>query len=164
MILRPSSSASTDRSCIACMYPQHTSAFLVNGIRICFPAPVLARTRVRQSSARSRALPIACAVTGITATTISQIRTKARVIFACQTDLRSTVNLSFQDTCGQERVYPRAKRNVGNDSASQKNPRLDPGKLSTAELHRQDRHNGTPLDPAPPQALFQEFLQWQYIR
>src|SRR6266542_1369676 len=73
----PSSSANTDRSCMACMYPQHTSAFFVNGIRICFPAPVLARTKVRQSSARSRALPIACAVTGITATTTSQIRTKA---------------------------------------------------------------------------------------
>src|SRR6266567_4514907 len=90
IILRPSSSASTERSCIACMYPQHTSAFFVNGIRICFPAPLFALSRVRQSSASSRALPIACALTGIAAMAVSQIRTKARVIFACQIGLRST--------------------------------------------------------------------------
>jgi hypothetical protein len=28
MILRPFSSANTDKSCIACMYPQHTSRLL----------------------------------------------------------------------------------------------------------------------------------------
>src|SRR6266700_4816732 len=164
MILRPSSSASTDRSCIACMYPQHTSAFFVNGIRICFPAPVLARTRVRQSSARSRALPIACALTGIAATTISQITTKARVIFACQIDLQSTVNLSFQDTCGRGESVPK--------SYAQREQRFslakEPAARSRQAFHRRiappNRQKGTPLDHAIREALFQEFLQWQYIR
>jgi len=81
MNLHPSSSASTDRSCMACMYPQHTSAFFVNGMRISSPEPVLAWSRLRQSSASSRALPIACALSGNPATTVSQIRAKARVIF-----------------------------------------------------------------------------------
>ncbi len=69
----------------------------------------------------------------------------------------------FKTLAAEERAYPRATRNVSNDSASQKNPRLDPGKLSTAELHRQNRQKGTPLH-AIREALFQEFLQWQYIR
>jgi hypothetical protein len=43
----------------------------------------------------------------------------------------------FKTLAAEERAYPRATRNVSNDTASQKNPWLDPGKLSTAELHRQ---------------------------
>src|SRR6266516_2680972 len=48
------------------------------------------RTPPADRSASSRALPIACALTGIAAMAVSQIRTKARVIFACQIGLRST--------------------------------------------------------------------------
>jgi hypothetical protein len=49
-------------------------------MRICSPVPVLAWSRLRQSSASSRALPIACALRGKPATRARQITVKARVI------------------------------------------------------------------------------------
>jgi hypothetical protein len=46
--VRPSGVTRTDMSCIACMYPQHSNACLVFGIRISFALPLVPLSRFQQ--------------------------------------------------------------------------------------------------------------------